>query len=118
MPAKPNAALGEAPDHPIITAPWSYRIEALHFVGPTETGQEPHLDLNLRRGDRVRRLRFFDPTEIAVAPNFCQAAIGLEILDVSDRGWEGVGVRVDSFEGGGLQFWARAVADLDVLPPD
>lgn len=107
-------SLGEAPDHSVLAKPWTYEISEFHLVNGPEPTEPPHIDLVLRNGDDVQRLRFDGVREVQIQPEFWYPNIGLEILDVSDRGWDGIGVRVNSYEGDELRFWARSVVALNM----
>jgi hypothetical protein len=46
------------PAHPIIEQPWEYELIALNWqYQPSDSG-EPYIDLTLKKGAKVRRLRF------------------------------------------------------------
>ena len=108
-----STAIGEAPDHPVLAEPWRYEIAEFHLVTDPSQAQPPRIDLVLRKGEQLQRLRFEGVRHVQIEPEFWYPNIGLEILDVSDRGWEGIGVRVNSFEGDELRFWARSVVALE-----
>lgn len=105
----------EDPFHKIIDRPWEYEISGFNFQTPEEQGGESYLDLTLRKGDVTRHLRFYSPQDIEVEKGFPMRTGGLAIYDVSSRGLNGLGVRVDDFEAswGKVRFWARDVIDLD-----
>ena len=100
--------------HPIIDRPYEYDILAMHYQAAADE-VEPFLDLTLGRGELVRRLRFFSPRDLKIEKGFPVATGGMEILDVSVRQMEGIGVLVGDFESspGSITFWARKVVDLD-----
>lgn len=102
----------EDPDHPILAQPWRYTIKGLHYEIPDD-GSEPFLDLTLELGAERRKLRFLSPRELEIEKGFPHAP-GLVILDVSARGLDRLGVRVDDYEAswGGISFWARSVHEL------
>lgn len=102
------------PQHPILDRPHEYRILDLWYhMG--SNGEQPFIDLNLGRGDTVRRLRFLSPRDLEIEKGFPAPTNGMEILDVRARQLEDVGVRVGDFEAsfGSITFWAREVVDLD-----
>jgi hypothetical protein len=105
------------PDHPIIDRPWEYEIIGFNFVCP-EGGDEPYVDLTLRKEQIVRRFRFFGPRQIQIEEGFPRPTHGMYISDVRSRGLEAIGVRVGDFEAseGAVRFWARDVIDLDNQP--
>jgi hypothetical protein len=64
-------------------------------------------------------LQFYWPRDLEIERGFPIHTCGMEILDVSARQMEGVGVRVQDFEAcrGAVTFWASDVVDLDTLEP-
>jgi len=104
------------PHHPVIDQPWTYEILLLCYHAVPEDWRESYLDLTLRRGGTVRRLRFLAPQDFYVQEGcFPQPTGGMCILDVRHRQLGDIGVMVDDREGtrGGVRLWARAVIDLD-----
>lgn len=106
------------PDHPIIKTPWQYQIVHLTYHIDVDDGHESYLDLHLIRDGVVRRLRFREPQCLKIEEGFPAPTHGMEILDISGRHWERLGVEVRDFEGsmGGIEFLARDVIDLDAPP--
>ena len=109
------------PRHPILPDAWRYEITGLHLELAAEDGTEPFLDLTLRRGDDIRRLRFYSPQDLEIERGGPISG-GLTILDVRSRELDRLGVRVDDFEAspGSLRFWARDVEDVTsrvIAPP-
>ena len=104
---------GRDPDHAILNQPWEYRIAELRYVAET-SDQEGFIELVLSKGSELRRLRFSSPRGFSVDEGFePDNYIGLQIVDVSDRQLEGIGVEVSCFENTpGLRFFARAVEAL------
>lgn len=101
------------PPHRIIDAPHSYQLRALRYDTGADGG-EPYLDLELGKGPEIRRLRFWSPRDLEIEKGFPQSTGGMEILDVSARHLDGIGVRVADCESswGAITFWARCVVDL------
>ena len=101
---------GRDSDHPILNQPWECRIAELWYVAKT-SDQEGFIELILSKGSELRRLRFSSPREFSVDDGFeAESFIGLQIVDVSARQLEGIGVEVSSYENSpGLRFFARAV---------
>lgn len=94
-PACPGRSLDKMeldPDHPIINKPWEFTIADLHYH-TASLGEESYIDLVLRRRTEVRRRRFWSPRQLMIEEGFPAPTRGMEILDVSARGMEGVGVR-------------------------
>jgi len=98
------------PDHPILDQPWEYRIAELRYVVKTPD-QEGFIEMLLSKKSELRRLRFSSPQGFSMDEGFePESYIGLQIVDVSSRQLEGIGVEVSSFENTpGLRFFARAV---------
>ena len=104
----------EDPVHSVVERPWEYEILSLGFY-QSQTGEfEPFIDLTLKKGDRLRHLRFYSPRELEIEKGFPAKTGGFCIYDVSARGMEGLGVRVDDFEAswGAVKFWAREVIEI------
>lgn len=103
------------PDHPIIDRPWEYEVLLLAYHNDPELPRDSYLDLTLRRGPSVRRLRFLGPEDLEIERGFPRPTGGMVILDVRRRQLDGLGVRVADFEAslGAVRFWAREVLDLD-----
>ncbi len=109
---------GRDPVHPVNRGIHEYEITRLDYHHNPEDRREDYLDLVLRRGDSVRRLRFLGPTCLRIEDDFPSPTHGMVILDIRQRQWEGVGVEVDDFENcpGSVTFCARDVLDLDAAP--
>jgi hypothetical protein len=101
------------PDHAILEQPWEYRIAELRYVVETPA-HEGFIELLLKKGSELRRLRFSSPRGFSVDEGFePESYIGLQIVDVSGRQLEGVGVEVSCFENTpGLRFFARGVESV------
>jgi len=102
-------------DHPIVQHPWTYEIESFFYHRDRSDQKSSYIDLVLRKGSEVRRLRFVGPQDLRIESGFPEPTHGMCILDVSGRQLDGIGVQVSDFEagGGGLRFYAREVIDLD-----
>ena len=100
--------------HSIIANPSEYRVVELHYKLSNDAA-ESYLDLNLTRGDLIRRLRFLSPRQLVIEEGFPEPTHGMMIIDTSSDGLQGLGVRVIDIEAsrGALTFWARQVIDLD-----
>ncbi len=100
----------EDPDHPVLPEAWHYEIVAVRIELAPVDGSEPFLDLTVRRGEDRRCLRFSCPQMIEIEPGGPVNG-ALQILDVSGRQLDGLGVQVTDLEAntGSLQFWARDV---------
>jgi len=99
----------------LVDRPWTWTIVDFRHGGGAD-GSDPFVDLSLRRGAEVRRLRFLDPVDVLFrAEGRPQRQCGLVILDVPYPELDGLGVRVTDREGeiGVVELWAREVVDLD-----
>lgn len=104
----------ESLDHSIVDRPWEYEIRFFAYRFDPTSWLDSYIDLTLVRGETIRRLRFSAPQEMEIANGFPQMTKGLQILDVSKRRMENIGVRVDCFEMDGvISFWAKDVIDID-----
>ena len=104
----------EDPYHPILERSWEYEIFTLSFWQWQNGDAEPFIDLTLKKGDVFRHFRFLSPQSLEIEKGFPAKTGGFCILDVSKRGLEGLGVRVDDFEAswGAVRFWAREVIEI------
>ncbi len=102
-----------APDsyHPVIQRPHEYSIVEFTYVSPQD-GSEAYIDIILKKGDSLRRLRFHGPQDLQITSGFPNSS-GLVIVDVSARQLNGLGVRVMNREAhdGCPEFWARDVTE-------
>lgn len=72
------------------------------------------LDMTLRRGQVIRRLRFIRPKSLQIEKNFQYHGSGMMIMDIRHRQWEDVAVEVVNFEQDpGITLLAADVIDLD-----
>ena len=99
-----------SPDHAVLAEPWTYTLEELRYAAP-EDYADSFIELTLRKGEDLRRLRFSKPQSIEVDAGFdARSYLGLQILDVSTNQMDGVTVEVSCFEGTpGMHFYARDV---------
>jgi hypothetical protein len=104
----------EEADNTIIKHPWEYELVEFCYRRPDDD-REPYVDLVLQKGKEKRRLRFFSPRDIQISGSSLPSPSGLSILEIRNRQLEGLGIRVESFEGsnGSPEFWARAVEEID-----
>ena len=101
-------------DHPIIQPPQSFDVVDFHYHRSLDDPDACWIDLVLQKEDETRRLRFMKPQDISIEKGFPDTE-GLFIADVSERGLEGLKVHVGDYGcgGGGIEFWAADVYDLD-----
>lgn len=94
-------------EHSILPKAFTWEIVGLNLQRVPSDGSEPYLDLKLRRSGAECRLRFWSPRQLLIEEGGPTMTAGLTIKDISHRGWEGVGVRVDDFEASGERssFW-------------
>jgi hypothetical protein len=102
-------------DHAIIDRPWEFEIRHFAYSSDPDRWLESYIDMTFVRGDSIRRLRFSAPQELEISNGFPVNTKGLQILDVSHRRMENIGIRVECFEMDGvISFWAKDVMDLDI----
>lgn len=99
--------------HPILARPHEFSIIGLSIDADPESPLGPTLDLTLKRGQEIRRLRFRGVRELTIDNGFPNSS-GLQILDVRHRQLDAIGVRVSNSEpiGGCPLFWALDVAEI------
>lgn len=107
------------PPHPLLDRSWEYQIVGLNYQIPLD-GEAPFLDLTLRRGREIRRLRFSYPRALTIEQGFPINTGGLVISDVRARQLDGIGIRVHDLEAtqGAVGFWAAEVVELDLPRPN
>jgi hypothetical protein len=54
------------PDHPIVDRPWEFDIELFSYHNNPVEERHSYIDLTLRRGKTVRRLRFLGPQDLQI----------------------------------------------------
>lgn len=98
------------PQHPILVAPWTYRVTEVQFrCGGTQI--ETEIDLTLSKEAGLVTLRFIGVSGLEIEDGFPWNTTGLEILDTSSRGWDAARIRVSSFEQDpAIRFWAQTVS--------
>ena len=101
-------------DHPILSHANTWEIVGMRLERDPQDGEEPFVDLTLRRGLERTILRFWSPQDLEIERGGPTNTGGLAIEDVSTRGWERIGVRVTDREAtlGAVRFLARAVEVL------
>ena len=100
--------------HPILPHANAWEIVGFRLERDPQDGEEPFLDLTLRRGLERIVLRFWSPQDLEIERGGPTNTGGLSIEDVSTRGWERIGVRVTDREAtvGAVRFLARTVQRL------
>lgn len=108
-----RSQLANAPDHAVLTEPWTYTVEGLRVSFSHSTHHPDSLDLLLTRNDSRVCLRFSGVSNLEIDAGFPYSYMGLEILDVSHLHWERIKVRVEGFEPSpGIRFWASSVTKV------
>lgn len=104
-----SANLSGCPDHPVLSAPDTYDVVSLSYsagVAPFGT-----LELGLEKDGAIVMLRFEGVHELEIDAGFPHSFMGLEILDVTELGWEHARLRVQSYEDApSIRFWAKEVS--------
>lgn len=100
------------PNHSILPESWDYLVmQVEYFIG--ECRAESHINLTLQKGTSIKCLRFLRPQQIRIN-NVSEARI--EIVDISERGWEGLHLWVTGYADAdvGIEFYADAVVENNV----
>ena len=101
-------------DHSIIDRPWEYSLSEVCW-GVVSDG-ELYLDIVLTKGDSERRLRFARPQQVRIelSGGYPQECGDMVIIDIRDRGWEGLGVEVaeGGASGSPVMLYAREVQEI------
>ena len=98
--------------HPILE-PGLY--EVVYFGLHPMLGQhrDAYLDISLKQGDTIRRLRFLAPVEVEINVDF-NGQVWVHVLDISDRQLDHIRVEFGKFEmNSAISFKAYDVIDLD-----
>lgn len=98
--------------HPILKSPHTYDLVRIDWkLGPF--GEETFMDLTFKKDRVTRILRFSSPSKVKVDEGYNGQGSGLEILDISRRGWDRKNIMVNNFENSaGITFYAADVMDL------
>ena len=100
--------------HPIIYRPHLYEITYVGFHTDRNDFSNSYIDIHFVKGEESKKLRFFEPTEVEVEKGFYGDNNGMEILDITDRQYDGVGIEVRNFEqDAGITFLAREVKEIN-----
>ena len=101
-------------NHSIIDKPWQYKIISFHYECSSENPLEHYIELVMKKGDDIRKLKFLAPRQLEIGKDFPMPTGGIrEILDIRDRGWENINIEVSDFEcsNGAITFFAKDVID-------
>jgi hypothetical protein len=103
------------PPHPILPEAHKWEIIGLRLEHDPIDAAEPYLDLSVRGGADRRVLRFWSPVDLCIEEGGPRMTHWLGILDMRSRQLDGIGIRVDDFEGsfGSVRFSARAVEQIE-----
>ena len=112
--------------HSIIKNPWEYRIIDFRYVCDSFSFLEHYFDIKLTKDSDVRNLRFIAPKELKIGEGFPAFISGIQILDLSEKQLEDIGVEVCDFDDeasfcdvethlGSITFYAKKVIDLDIV---
>lgn len=106
----------EQKHHSILERPWEYLISEIQWGVANDGIGDTFLDVTFIKGASVHRLRFIAlrHTRLELSGAYPQDCGEMVILDIRDRGWEGLTVEVT--EGGAsgspLTLYAREVIEL------
>ena len=99
--------------HSIITRPHEYEATYFGYKIEKENTKNSYIDIHLKKGNEVRKLRFLQPTQVEIEKGFNGNICGMEILDIRKRQLEGIGIEVRNFEQDAeITFLAREVEEL------
>ena len=95
----------------IIESPHLYDIEYFAYSFNDEDNSKSYIDLHLKKGSEICKLRFWGPKDLQIEKGFPYATRGMYIEDVSKHGLESLNVYVGDFEAtnGSMTFWAKIV---------
>ena len=98
----------------IINNPFQYKIIKFLYNSSSEDNLENYIELDLQKDFDIKRLRFYNPTNLQIEKGFPFPTGGMEILDISSNGWEDINVEVGDFESshGSITFYAKNVIEL------
>jgi hypothetical protein len=108
----------EQKHHSILERPWEYSIHEVRW-GEADASGGTFLDVVFAKGETTRRFRFVgsQQTRLELSGGYPQDCGEIVILDIRDRGWEGLTVEVA--EGGAtgspLTLYAREVVEIDLM---
>ena len=108
-------ARSESPVHTIIDRPHEYDVIRFDYNHDPKDHTHSYIDLTLRKGGILRRLRFLRPQSLKIEEGFPGSTHGMVILDIRHRQLDGLGVEVADLEAspGAITFFAAEVIDLD-----
>ncbi|APR81062.1 Hypothetical protein A7982_06409 [Minicystis rosea] len=108
-----DASWGIDPRHPLLPDAHNYDLLEFNLCLAPADGGEPYVDLVLASASRRVVLRFWSPRQLEIQEGG-PSTFGMEILDLSARGLDGISVRVDDYElsGGAVRFVARTLEIL------
>lgn len=100
--------------HPIIKHPHTYKLVHISWEIDQEDLKNSYLDLHFKKGNELKKLRFFQPVELQIDHGFDGHVIGMEILDIRNRQLDSIGVEVRNFEqDSGITFQAYKVVEIE-----
>ncbi len=110
MSMRDRTSLVEVKSHPVLPEAWKYRVVGLNADFPMESQLASSIVLTLVREDSQVILRFDGIQELEIDAGFPYLVTGLQVLDVAYLQWDGIKIRVESFEQDpAIRFWARSV---------
>ena len=94
----------DEPDHALLPEPWTYNVRGLRIEFDQASSLGNWLEMTLVREHVCVSLRFEGVQQLKIDENFPHINPRLRILDIANRGWDGLKVRVQSLENGPYQF--------------
>lgn len=100
--------------HPIIDSPHLYDIDYFSYKFIESDNSESYIDLHLKKGAELTKLRFWGPQDLEIEKGFPWATGGMFIEDIAAHGLESLNIYVGDFEAsnGSITFWSRSVENL------
>lgn len=100
----------ERKSHNIINNPHKYTLIYFVLNNDIDDYKNSYIDLHLKKGDEIKKLRFFQPIDLEIEKSFNGNICGMEILDIKDRQLDSINVEVSNFEqDSGITFLAKKV---------
>jgi len=101
--------IDDEPPHAVLAEPWTYAVSGLRVEFDQASSLGNWLEMTLVREATRVLLRFEGVQQLTMDNDFPHANPRIRILNTANRGWDGLKVRVESTEMGGISFWARSV---------
>jgi len=106
--------IAEDHDHTTLPGALTYRVSGMRIeIGGTSSVND-WLEMTLTKDNSRVLLRFEGVQGLSIDEGFPYLNPHVRILDIGNRGWDGLKVRVQSFEQGpAISFYARSVERIE-----